>query len=46
MKKSFKSLQLKKQVITSFDIKKVKGGVTLMCNTVPRHLGGIGCHLF
>lgn len=46
MKKSLKSLQLKKEVITNFDLKKVKGGATLMCNSVPRHLGGIGCHMF
>ncbi|QHI37914.1 hypothetical protein IMCC3317_32970 [Kordia antarctica] len=49
MKKSFKSLQLKKEVVTNFDIKEVKGGGTdptdIMCNSVPRHLGGLGCHL-
>ncbi len=47
MKKSLKSLQLKKEVITNFDLKKVKGGATaITCNSVPRHLGGIGCHMF
>jgi hypothetical protein len=49
MKKSLKTLQLKKEVITNFDIKIVKGGsggpTALMCNSVPRHLGGIGCHM-
>ena len=48
MKKSFKNLQLKKEVIMKFDLKKVNGGygpTALMCNSVPRHLGGIGCHL-
>ncbi|MCH2192611.1 hypothetical protein [Kordia sp.] len=47
MKKSLKSLKLNKEVITNFDLKKVNGGgaTALMCNSVPRWLGGIGCHL-
>jgi len=49
MKKSFKALQLKKEVINNFDAKAINGGsygpTDIMCNSVPRHLGGIGCHL-
>ncbi|WP_298513517.1 hypothetical protein [uncultured Kordia sp.] len=47
MKKSLKNLALKKEVITNFDLKKVNGGgpTALMCNSVPRAQGGIGCHL-
>lgn len=47
MKKSVKNLQLKKEVINNFDVKKIKGGATaVFCNSVPRHLGGLGCHMF
>ena len=46
MKKSLKSLKLRKEVITNFDLERAKGGATeLMCNSVPRWLGGLGCHL-
>lgn len=48
MKKSLKKLRLKKEVIMNFDLKKINGGygpTALMCNSVPRHLGGIGCHM-
>lgn len=47
MKKSVKSLQLKKEVINNFDINKVNGGsygpTDLMCNSVAIWDGGIGC---
>lgn len=49
MKKSLKSLQLKKEVINNLNPNNINGGygpTDLMCNSVPRHLGGIGCHLF
>lgn len=50
MKKSFKTLKLKKEVITNLDVKTVKGGhcgpTDLMCNSVPVEEGGIGCVLW
>jgi hypothetical protein len=48
MKKSLKNLKLKKAVISNFDTSKTTGGssaTVIMCNSVPRWQGGIGCHL-
>ncbi|XLS28918.1 hypothetical protein ACJD0Z_17190 [Flavobacteriaceae bacterium M23B6Z8] len=48
--KKMKKLQLVKKSILKLNESKVqiiKGGATeVSCNSVPRHLGGIGCHLF
>ncbi|WP_158597827.1 MULTISPECIES: hypothetical protein [Aquimarina] len=50
MKKTIKKLELKKVTISQLEANAVKGGGTgptaIMCNSVPRHLGGIGCHMF
>jgi len=48
MKKSVKKLAIKKMNITKLDMNKVQGGyraTALMCNTVPKNLGGLGCHM-
>ena len=46
MKTETKKLDLKKMQISKFTMDKVKGGsASLMCNSVPEELGGIGCHL-
>jgi len=50
MKKSFKTLKLKKEVIINLDAKNVQGGhcgpTDLMCNSTPIWDGGIGCVLW
>ena len=45
-KRSLENLQLNKERVSNLDVNTVKGGgATLTCNSVPRDMGGIGCHL-
>lgn len=45
-KRNVSSLQLNKKQVSNLHTTQIKGGATeITCNSVPRHEGGLGCHL-
>jgi hypothetical protein len=49
-RRNFENLRLNKEQVSNLQREVVKGGggpaaTELTCNTVPRHEGGLGCHL-